>query len=381
MNSLIILTIIYLNLITISPQNNLISSFIELDKKTISPDNKIQGKMIINEESYTAICSCNEESEDKNSLIENNKDAKCDPSKLTIQNEIKGKGASLNSVRNLIGDALSLTYVPIEKSSFKCLDGRYNKPVLSTTGGDSGEFILALNIFEDLLNEYNINNNINKTIKLNQNDIDFILYKYINFSNSEPFYMCTDDNAINHIEKELQIEGLNFINPRDNIKNDLFDLITKTENIGDLHIKLMLKYPEKYGIRKEIIEMFLKSFYNLYWNNKNIKDKMELDILSGDHNENAFIEVRSENECQKEKIAPLIPTQDKYISVFVHHLDAVSIKRKKIAEFFSDKSNTNFNGIDSDIMHKRLDHHGYAILDITGGFIAKGLPFDTINVA
>ena len=354
---------------------NLISSFIELDKKTMNEDNKIEGKMIINGESYTAICSCNEKEEELNN--KEDKSEKCDPSKLTIQNELKGKGASLNSIRNLIGDASSLTYVPIEKSSFKCLDGRYNKPVLSTTGGDAGEFILALNIFEDLLNE----NNNNNTILLNQEDVDFILYKFINQSNSQPFYMCTDDNAINHIEKELQIEGLNIINPRENIKNDLFNLITESENIGDLHIRLMLKYPEKYGIRKDLITMFLNSFYKLYWNNKNIKDKMELDILTGDHNENAFIEVRSENECQKEKIAPLIPTQDKFISVFVHHLDAVSIKRKVIAEFFKDKSNTNFNGIDPDIMHKRLDHHGYAILDITGGFIAKGLPFDTINVA
>lgn len=354
---------------------NLISSFIELDKKTMNEDNKIEGKMIINGESYTAICSCNEKEEELNN--KEDKSEKCDPSKLTIQNELKGKGASLNSIRNLIGDASSLTYVPIEKSSFKCLDGRYNKPVLSTTGGDAGEFILALNIFEDLLNE----NNNNNTILLNQEDVDFILYKFINQSNSQPFYMCTDDNAINHIEKELQIEGLNIINPRENIKNDLFNLITESENIGDLHIRLMLKYPEKYGIRKDLIIMFLNSFYKLYWNNKNIKDKMELDILTGDHNENAFIEVRSENECQKEKIAPLIPTQDKFISVFVHHLDAVSIKRKVIAEFFKDKSNTNFNGIDPDIMHKRLDHHGYAILDITGGFIAKGLPFDTINVA
>ena len=354
---------------------NLISSFIELDKKTMNEDNKIEGKMIINGESYTAICSCNEKEEELNN--KEDKSEKCDPSKLTIQNELKGKGASLNSIRNLIGDASSLTYVPIEKSSFKCLDGRYNKPVLSTTGGDAGEFILALNIFEDLLNE----NNNNNTILLNQEDVDFILYKFINQSNSQPFYMCTDDNAINHIEKELQIEGLNIINPRENIKNDLFNLITVSENIGDLHIRLMLKYSEKYGIRKDLIIMFLNSFYKLYWNNKNIKDKMELDILTGDHNENAFIEVRSENECQKEKIAPLIPTQDKFISVFVHHLDAVSIKRKVIAEFFKDKSNTNFNGIDPDIMHKRLDHHGYAILDITGGFIAKGLPFDTINVA
>ena len=84
--------------------------------------------------------------------------------------------------------------------------------------------------------------------------------------------MCTDDNAINHIEKELQIEGLNIINPRENIKNDLFNLITESENIGDLHIRLMLKYPEKYGIRKDLITMFLNSFYKLYWNYFGIKN-------------------------------------------------------------------------------------------------------------
>ena len=33
------------------------------------------------------------------------------------------------------------------------------------------------------------------------------------------------------------------------------------------------------------------------------------------------------------------------------------------------------------IFYKRLNHHGFAVLDVTGGYIAKGLPFDTINIA
>jgi len=32
-------------------------------------------------------------------------------------------------------------------------------------------------------------------------------------------------------------------------------------------------------------------------------------------------------------------------------------------------------------MHNRLNHHGYISLEITGSFIARGLPFYTVNLA
>jgi hypothetical protein len=62
------------------------------------------------------------------------------------------------------------------------------------------------------------------------------------------------------------MEGLNIKNPRSQMIPDLQKLITKAENIGDLHIKMMLKYPEQFAIRKEIVEMFLISFYKILWN-------------------------------------------------------------------------------------------------------------------
>ncbi len=58
---------------------------------------------------------------------------------------------------------------------------------------------------------------------------------------------------------------------------------------------MMLKYPEQFSIRKEIVTMFITSFYKLLWNkNEELSKKLELDILTGDHNESAFVEVRSE---------------------------------------------------------------------------------------
>ena len=41
---------------------------------------------------------------------------------------------------------------------------------------------------------------------------------------------------------------------------DLFKSILKPENIGDLHLKMMMKYPQQFSIRKEIVDMLLTSF-------------------------------------------------------------------------------------------------------------------------
>ena len=66
--------------------------------------------------------------------------------------------------------------------------------------------------------------------------------------------------------------------------------------MGDLHLKMLLKYPEQFAIRKDIVIMFLTSFYKILWNKEDeLNKKLELEVLTGDHRESAFIEVRSEN--------------------------------------------------------------------------------------
>jgi hypothetical protein len=78
--------------------------------------------------------------------------------------------------------------------------------------------------------------------------------------------------------------------------SELYNLISKPENIGDLNMKMMLKYPEQFSIRKELVIMFLNSFYKILWNKANdLSQKVELEILTGDHKESAFVEVRSSN--------------------------------------------------------------------------------------
>lgn len=87
---------------------------------------------------------------------------------------------------------------------------------------------------------------------------------------------------------------MNIQTPRLTLLPDLFKVILKPENNGDLHLKMMMKYPTQFSIRKQIIDMFLTSFYKLLWNKQHpLSSKLNLDILSGQHKEVAFIEVRS----------------------------------------------------------------------------------------
>ena len=110
---------------------------------------------------------------------------------------------------------------------------------------------------------------------------------------------------------------------------------------------MLMKYPQQFSIRREIVDMFITSFFKLLWNKQNpLSSKLELEILTGDHKEVGFIEVRSEEACQKQQLAPLIPTKNKFISVFINNLDAVSIRRAQISKFFSDKINHHQDPVD-----------------------------------
>lgn len=379
-------SIIFLLLLVIFPSKgtaNMINSIIEVTNSDLLMSNQVQGKMKINGETYTAICDCNPTTPEvtpKKKLISG--PLICDPKKLDIKNEMKGEGASLQDIKSLVGEIDSLTYVQASYTSFRCLDGRYNEPVLAVPGGDAGEFITALSVFEDLIN----NNEKEEKRILNKEDIEYLFKDYLRYMKPDFFSMCTDYNAVVEIEKELLIEGLNIVRPRANLIDPLLNVIASYKNLGDAHLRLLLKYPELYGIRKELVEDFIRVFFKTLWNkegetNEIYSSKINLDILNGEHSESAFVEVRSNDSCQNLQLAPLIKTKDKKISVFVDHLDAVSFLREDLAKFFSEKATMFDAKIDSEIMHKRLNHHGFVSLETTGSFIAKGLPFDTITLA
>ena len=92
---------------------------------------------------YRAECDCSGKDVDING-------GSCNPSKIKLQRDREGSGTDINGIKDLIGPPADLTFAPIKETSFHCTDGRENGSVLSTLGGDAGEFLLGIIVYDDI---------------------------------------------------------------------------------------------------------------------------------------------------------------------------------------------------------------------------------------
>lgn len=172
----------------------------------------IEGLTKINDIDYQAICEC-----DEHPSSVNTDQAQCNPNKLKLKQDKSGQGLTMEQVRKLIGDLQDLEYADPRKLHFSCMDGRTSRAGIFAPGGDAGEFILALEVYEGL------------TRKLTQDQVDAFFSSYLKWMQQEFFYMCTDDDALTHLEQETGISlNLNsLISPKKSDQADLLKALLK----------------------------------------------------------------------------------------------------------------------------------------------------------
>jgi hypothetical protein len=303
----------------------------------------------------------------------------CRISSLKVSQEhLSTSGLSFTDIATLYGGRSLTTaqrhqvvLADVSKTSLMCLDDRVVKPSLVTPGGDLGEFILALAAY--------LGQRSSSPSDLpSQEAVDRYLRMYLETVPAErPMIHCTDDRALRQLEDTLPAEGLDLRNPSGTVKRpDLLLALTKPENHGDLHIRLMLKQPEWYQLNAKLVPMVLRSFYGQLWQQN---PKVDLRVLTGVSNPQAFFEVSSSPNCQEKGIAPMLTPRESGHSVLISHLDAVSLRRKDLAEFFARIANATPRKVDKEQLHQRLDRHGWLALETTGSRIASGLPFYTLT--
>jgi len=177
-----------------------------------STSSNVEGSIFINNQKYRAVCECNdnkqksrnnqEKKDPSNDKKKDNKESAspaCDPSKIKITTEMTGTGSTIDKIRELIGGFDVLQYAEVTDYSFFCLDGRNKKNGAATPGADAGEFILALDVYENLLPGNR---------KLDQKAIELFFKSYLKYMSQPTFRMCTDDKALEYIKNEMQV---NFI--------------------------------------------------------------------------------------------------------------------------------------------------------------------------
>jgi len=313
--------------------------------------------------------------------------ADCQVSKVSVhQDHQSSSGLKLADVTSLyVNDAMiksvqssKVRIAGVSTVSFMCMDDRVSEPSLATPGGDLGEFILAIaSHLQDA--------------QPTQQVVDSYLQRYVaTLPSSRPLVHCTDDRAISHLEGELPVENLDIRSPPEHVKKaGLLQRLVEFENHGDSHIRLLLKQPEWFQLNKVLVPMVLRSFYSLLWQQHQDPSspifhapKLKLQVLNGESNPQAFLEVVSEGLCHGSGVAPLLTPRDGQRAVLISNLDAVSLHRAELAAFFSSQ---HVEGpgpkiiITAERLRQRLDRHGWLALETTGSRIANGLPFYTLT--
>jgi len=96
-------------------------------------------------------------------------------------------------VREIIGQPGSITISKVLETGFYTMDGRIREQGLFTPGGDSGEFILALQIYQDL------KKSLDSSFKLEQADVKNLIVDYLKSFNQTSLRLATDDQALSHL--------------------------------------------------------------------------------------------------------------------------------------------------------------------------------------
>lgn len=321
------------------------------------------GSMSVSSDDYEVYCDCTDQG------IVEIEEIKCSPSKIKLSQEREGSGTKYQVMQEYLSATTNYTYAKITHSSFRCLDGRIQDEMLGTPGGDAGEFILGLIVYQDLLGS-----------DLNETYVFDILQEYLRCMETNLFYMCTDQTAIDHLEKELAISDLDIYAPDESIQNELLDALTEPENIGDTHLRLLMGKPEMYSINSTILKYFIRAFYNTLWDTNNTySETLYLDILQDSHKETAFLEIKVNDECINELVAPLVaPSNEDFdgVSLLINHVNAVIVRRAQNSAFIAEKIDKGEH-VSSEQLFKRIKHHGLLFLDVTGSYVSKDLPFYT----
>lgn len=302
----------------------------------------------------------------------------CEPQKVHLRQDRASDAAGALSLVDANRIFVQAPHLPdmakIAAEPFYCMDDRVGRPVLATPGGDLGEFVLALDAYKDLT----------PGREITQHMVDVWLASYLkSFPDGRVMVLCTDDRALRHLQDELQDETLSLTAPSARQQPGLLKALVEVPNVGDTHLRLMLKDPANYHVDASIVQMAMRAFYTVLWTPSDpLHSRVHLEQLAGDPSPAAFLEVSTTQACEEAAAAPLLQPRSPSLSFLVSNLDAVTARRAELADFFANRLGNNLPiHIDKETLHKRLDRHGLAALELTGSRVAKDLPFYSLTFA
>lgn len=239
---------------------------------------------------------------------------------------------SLGQITEHVGDPMSVRWVRVAAlllhGKVSCVDGRDERGVVGTPGGDAGEFLLAVAATESVIGR-----------PFTVAEIQVLLEIWADAFGR--FYMHTDLHAIEVLYRSLEadpqlrptIEGLDeggrrrfLLNVPANLRDRLLEHLVIPEHLGCGHLRLMAQGPDEYGVRPGLVADYLRAFFPLWWSGN---PELTMTALGGGHAEAAVVNVHLDAVPLPFSSVPMLSPLCAGSQMFVNHPDVAAYLRNQ----------------------------------------------------
>jgi hypothetical protein len=289
-------------------------------------------------------------------------------------------GLSIEQVEGHLGDPLSVRWIKLAAlvlhAHLSCIDGRDDRGIIGTPGGDAGQFLLSLAAIENTLGR-----------RLDPGVIALLLERRIDTLGA--FYMHTDHAAMTSATESMRhdprlasaVEEFDepgewrqfFRRPPLVLREAVLEHLCQPGAIGCGHIRLMHQHAADYQIRPGLVLDFLQAFHHARWEGA---FRAEYELLHGRHNERAVLNTRIEGPLQPFTLMPLVSPSCTGSQMFVNHTRASQYLLQLLADFLLLQTDLipEFASDLQPALHEQVE----ALSAIQGknslGHLARGLP-------
>jgi rhodanese-related sulfurtransferase len=253
-----------------------------------------------------------------------------------------------------------------------CIDGRDDHGVIGTPGGDAGEFVLGLAAVEQLAG---VALSDERVAQLLIHWVDtfgrFYLHSDVSASNKFIASLRADPEVVPHLGTVWEAHEWRAFMRRPPVagREPILRHFMTPENLGCGHLRLSMQHPDRYGVRTELVQAFLRAFFRNRWAGAT---ELEYVVLGGDHGEGAVVQVVVEGELWPYTRIPLLSPAFEGMQMFVIHPQVSTYLRRQRAAFLA--AELSELQLDEAALARTICELGERQLGETASRLAGGLP-------
>jgi rhodanese-related sulfurtransferase len=282
-----------------------------------------------------------------------------------------------------VGDPLAVRWIKLAAllvhSHVSCVDGRDDSGLIGTPGGDAGEFLLGLAALEQLTGKP-LSEGLIKTLLARRIDTfgDFYLHTDAHAADLANLAVGRDaQGALATAQLRTRGQWRKFwAEPPDELHPLLLQIASDPAHIGCGHLRHALLNPREYGVRTELAQSLIRTFFRTRWTDSADCEYVPLD---GAHSEAAVLNIRLEDDVKAFSMIPLVTPAVGQVQAFVNHPQVASYIRRQLAEYLVAQRDVFVRPPSALDLHVEMEHLARVQLQATLGRIALGLPvFDVV---